>query len=224
MENYDLSYKLTIKSISIYMGKTIDILDFAHRHYGCVIRPGGRFRCTYYDKDITMNMYSSGSFIVFTYSISMEELRAKIYKLFGTHNVHSKLSNQSIRFKFPHPIILDEVRKRLISLSLDDIFMCKERPASSKFIEFEDGMRKCCVLGYTLNTQSFAALRVHLWKEKRIKVMIFSTGSINCTGLKKDSEIEDVKEYLRDALFPVLEQCVVSQDDIFNSSDLEALM
>lgn len=219
--SYNLSYKLTIKSVSIYMEKEIDILDFACHNYGCVIRNCGKFRCTFYDNDITMNMYNSGRFIVFTYTLSDNELRERIKKIFGVYYKSAKISNMVIRFKHSsNQIILEELEKRLICRSLDDMFMKKEHVDNDKCIQ-ENGMTKCNIFSYKLAKQQFSSLRIKIWEDKQIKLMVFGTGSINCSGIKSEEDKQLIINYLRDALFPVLDECTVSEDDLnINFDDL----
>ena len=220
--DYDLSYNFTIKSVSIYMNKKIDILDFAKHHYGCVIRNVGKFRCTYYDDNITMNMYNSGSFIVFTYTLTDEELKEHIYKIFGCYYREAKLSNMSIRFNFPttNNIVFSEVERRLICRSVEDMFMKKSHEDNDECV-IEDGMTKCYVHNYRLATDKFPGLRIKVWENKKIKIIIFATGKINCMGIKNYQDIDIVKKYLANALFPMLEECKVSDEDLnINFDDL----
>jgi TATA-box binding protein (TBP) (component of TFIID and TFIIIB) len=203
------------------MDKEIDILDFACHHYGCVIRTCGKFRCTFYDNDITMNMYNSGRFIVFTYTLSDEELRERIKEIFGVYYKSAKISNMAIRFKHAtNHIILEELEKRLKYRSLDDMFMKKEHTDSEKCIQ-EYGMTKCKIFSYKLEKQQFSSLRMKVWEDKKIKVMVFGTGRVNCSGIKSEEDKQLIIGFLRESLFPVMDECTVSDDDLnINFDDL----
>lgn len=220
---YDLTYKLSIKSVSIYMDEKIDILDFAKHNYGCVIRNVGKFRCTYYDNDITMNMYNSGSFIVFTHSLSDEELKERIFKIFKIHYRSAKISNMLIRFKFPSDrLILEELEKRLTFTSIDDMFMNRPKEKHDQECFIENGMTKCCVYRYDMDKQKFSSLRITPWKDSKIKIIVFNSGKINCPGLKTEEDKTLTVEFMKNMLYPVLNECILPVDD--SVIDFESLL
>jgi len=65
-----------------------------------------------------------------------------------------------------------------------------------------------------LDKQSFSGLRITPWESKRIKIIIFDSGKVNCTGIKNDEEKFAVIEFMRTVLFPIMRECTVTDDEL----------
>lgn len=191
-----LEYKVTIKSISVYMDRECDLEAFASSRWGCVYRPNTHFRCTYYDDDMTMNMYGSGAFIVFTYTLSVQEVAERVEKLVCIPIRKILLNNMAIRFDWGKTVSLEDLEGKLHCSTLDDVFMGTPTTTNDRAVH-----------SYILDKQEFSPIRLRPWADKNIKVMVFDSGKVNVTGIKGELDILRVQTFVKESLWPLLAQC-----------------
>ncbi|GBG29802.1 Hypothetical Protein FCC1311_060222 [Hondaea fermentalgiana] len=186
----ELESFITNKAMSVHLNMSFDLEHFAATHDNCVIKSSCPWRCTFYSRGYTMNMYQSGYFILFTRSMDEADVRREMVRLFGIEPVSVVLRNLVVKFYHPGPIVLEVLYDALSGKTVHDFFQsgCAKGGAVPLVI---------------MDKQTFSALRLRPFPRTRITLSVFSSGAIGVAGLKSDEDLARTREYICDTLIPL---------------------
>ena len=176
-EKNNINYEIVNKIYNVHLNKSFDIDNYALVNKNIVFTTP--WILTQYYRDFTINIFKSKKILVMTKIINED-----LVKKFIEENLNRKVEKISVS----NITILINLKK---NLNLEYIY---------------DNLIKNLNAVINLNLQKFPAIIIRFKNKNNLILEIYGTGKLNVTGLKNNSEISDVVNFIKSDLLNLIKK------------------